>query len=81
MAYAGDHGCPSSHPHEFPRLFITAKYDASRGAGARVAGGEDTASGFHADYFEAWQPGTQETFVDACIRGGINCRDGDRLPS
>jgi hypothetical protein len=80
MAYAGDRGCPRSHPREFPRLFITAKYDTSRGAGSRMAGGEDPATGFHADYFEAWQPGTLESFVEACIRGGINCRDGDRLP-
>jgi Domain of unknown function (DUF1996) len=80
MAYAGDRGCPKTHPHEFPRLFITAKYDTSRGAGSRMAGGEDTATGFHADYFEAWQPGRLKFFVDACIRGGINCRDGDRLP-
>jgi hypothetical protein len=80
MAYAGDRGCPRSHRHEFPRLFISAKYDTSRGAGSRLAGGEGTATGFHADYFEAWQPGTQESFVDDCIRGGINCGDGDRLP-
>jgi Domain of unknown function (DUF1996) len=80
MAYAGDRGCPSSHPRVFPRLFITAKYDTSHGAGSVLAGGEDPATGFHADYFEAWQPGTLESFVDACIRGGINCRDGDRLP-
>jgi hypothetical protein len=80
MAYAGDSGCPKTHPHEFPRLFITAKYDTSRGAESRLAGGADPATGFHADYMEAWQPGTLEFFVDACIRGGINCRDGDRLP-
>jgi hypothetical protein len=81
MAYAGDNGCPSTHPHVFPRLFITAKYNTSYGAGSVLAGGEDPATGFHADYFEAWQPGTLEFFVDRCIRGGINCRDGDRLPS
>lgn len=80
MAYAGARGCPPSHPHEFPRLFITAKYATSHGAGSRMAGGADTATGFHADYFEAWQPGTQGSFVDTCIRGGINCGDGDRLP-
>jgi hypothetical protein len=80
MVYAGDSGCPKSHPHEFPRLFITAKYDTWRGARSKLAGGEDTATGFHADYIEAWRPGRLEKFVDACIRGGINCRDGDRLP-
>lgn len=79
MVYAGDRGCPSSHPNEYPQLFITAKYETSRGADSRMAGGEDTATGFHADYFEAWQPRTQEKFVDACIHGGINCRNDDRL--
>jgi hypothetical protein len=80
MAYAGDNGCPKTHPREFPRLFYTAKYDTSRGAGSRLAGGESTATGFHADYFEAWRPGRLEFFVDRCIHAGINCRDGDRLP-
>jgi hypothetical protein len=81
MVYAGDRGCPSSHPREFPRLFITAKYETS--SWCRITDGrrlEDPATGFHADYIEAWQPGTLGSFVDACIRGGINCRDGDRLP-
>jgi len=87
MVYADDSGCPSSHPHEFVRLFITAKYDTSFGAESQLATHEyedpahaDPGTGFHADYVEAWQPGTLESFVDACIRGGINCRDGDRLP-
>jgi len=87
MVYAGDNGCPKTHPHEFVRLFITAKYDTSLGANSQLAtyAGEDPAhadpgTGFHADWFEAWQPGTLEFFVDSCIHAGINCRDGDRLP-
>jgi hypothetical protein len=84
MVFAGDNGCPKTHPHVFPRLFITAKYNTWRGANSQLAGdtalARDPATGFHADYMEAWQPGQLEFYVDACIRGGINCRDGDRLP-
>jgi Domain of unknown function (DUF1996) len=87
MVYAGDNGCPKDHPRVFPRLFIHAKYDTSLGANSKLAtdAGEDPAhadpaTGFHADYFEAWQPGTLQFFVDRCIHVGINCRDGDRLP-
>jgi Domain of unknown function (DUF1996) len=87
MVYAGDNGCPKDHPQQFVRLFIHAKYDTSLGANAKlaIAPGEDPAhadpgTGFHADYFEAWQPGTLQYFVDHCIKAGINCRDGDMLP-
>ena len=87
MAYAGDNGCPKTHPHVFPRLIVTVKYSTSYGAGSQLAiqKGEDPAhadpaTGFHADYFEAWKFGTLKSFVDRCIVGGINCRDGDRLP-
>jgi hypothetical protein len=75
MVYAGASGCPSTHPQVFPRLFITAKYNTSRGAGALLAGeNSDPATGFHADYFEGWQPGQLKFYVDGCIRAGINCR-------
>jgi hypothetical protein len=99
MVYAGDNGCPKDHPRVFPRLFIHAKYDTSLGANAKLAtaAGEDPAhadpaTGFHADYIEAWKTdaafsdpakGTADTlqyFVDHCIKAGINCRDGDMLP-
>ena len=87
MVYAGDNGCPKTHPQVFPRLFIHAKYDTSLGANSKlaIAQGEDPAhadpgTGFHADYIEAWKPGTLQFFVDRCIHAGINCRDGDRLP-
>jgi hypothetical protein len=85
MVYAGDNGCPKDHPYVFPRLFIHAKYDTSLGANAQLApatgdAASDPATGFHADYFEAWKPGTLQYFVDHCIKAGINCRDGDMLP-
>jgi hypothetical protein len=74
VVYAGASGCPSTHPDVYPRLFITVKYNTSRGAGALLAGGADPATGFHADYFEAWHLGQLQKYVDACIRAGINCR-------
>ena len=85
MVYAGDNGCPKDHPQVFPRLFIHAKYDTSLGANAQLApasgdAASDPATGFHADYFEAWKPGTLQYFVDHCIKAGIDCHDGDRLP-
>jgi hypothetical protein len=87
MVFAGAAGCPSTHPNEYVRLFLTVKYDTSLGANSQLAivdGGDpahaDPATGFHADYMEAWQPGTLDFFVDRCIRAGINCVDGDRLP-
>lgn len=87
MVFAGENGCPKDHPRVFPRLFIHAKYATSLGANSKlaIAPGEDPThadpgTGFHADYFEAWQPGTLQFFVDRCIHAGINCRDGDRLP-
>jgi hypothetical protein len=87
MVFAGEDGCPPSHPHEFVRLFITVKYDTPWGANSQLAATEpvdpahaDPATGFHADYIEAWKPGTLDFFVERCIHAGINCRDGDRLP-
>jgi hypothetical protein len=87
MAYPGANGCPSTHRRVFPKLNVTVKYDTSLGAGSLLAAqaGEepahsDPATGFHADYFEGWKPGTLETFVDACIRAEINCFAGGGLP-
>jgi hypothetical protein len=88
MAYPGSNGCPSTHRRVFPRLNVTVKYNTPLGSGAQLAtepGEEDPAhadpaTGFHADYFEGWKPGTMKTFVDTCIRGGINCFSGGRLP-
>jgi hypothetical protein len=80
MAYADSSGCPSTHRLIFPRLHLSVKYNTSFGAGAQLAGDDplhtDPATGFHADYFEGWKPGTMQFFVDTCIRGGVNCFSG-----
>jgi hypothetical protein len=74
VVYPSSGGCPTDHPIVYPRLFVTAKYNTSRGAGALLAGeNSDPATGFHVDYFEAWQPGKLQFYVDACIHAGKNC--------
>jgi hypothetical protein len=74
MAYPSSSGCPSSHPIVFPRLFVTVKYSTSLGKGALLAGeNSDPATGFHVDYFEAWQPTRLQFYIDKCIMAGINC--------
>jgi hypothetical protein len=85
MAFPGDSGCPKKYPKVFPRLSIAVKYDTSIGANSQLAPAmgdahSDPATGFHADYFEGWKPGTLEYFVDACIHNGINCQSGTKLP-
>jgi Domain of unknown function (DUF1996) len=74
MAYPSSSGCPRSHPFVFPRLFVTVKYATSLGKGALLAGeNSDPATGFHVDYFEAWQPDRLQFYIDKCIMAGINC--------
>jgi Domain of unknown function (DUF1996) len=73
VVYAGSGGCPISHPEVYPRLFITAKYNTSRGSGALLAGGRDPATEFRSYFFEAWKPGKLQFYVENCINAGINC--------
>ena len=73
MVYPSSNGCPGDHPHVYPRLFITAKYNTSLGAGALLAGGKDPGTSFTSYFFEAWQPGRLQFYIDRCIKAGINC--------
>jgi hypothetical protein len=74
VVYAGSGGCPpATHPNVYPRLFITAKYNTSRGSGALLAGGRDPATDFRSYFFEAWKPGKLQFLVENCINAGINC--------
>jgi hypothetical protein len=73
VVYPSSGVCPTDHPIVFPRLFVTVKYNTSLGAGALLSSGADPATGFHVDYFEAWQPGRLQFYIDRCIKAGINC--------
>jgi hypothetical protein len=73
VVYPSSGGCPLDHPQVFPRLFVTVKYATSRGAGALLSSGADPAKDFHVDFFEAWQQGRLQFYIDSCIKAGINC--------
>jgi hypothetical protein len=73
VVYPSSSGCPSSHPNVYPRLFITAKYNTSLGSGALLAGGRDPGTSFTSYFFEGWQKGRLQFYIDRCIKAGINC--------
>jgi hypothetical protein len=76
VVYPSSGGCPTDHPIVYPRLFVTVKYATSLGKGALLSGpvdDTDPATGFHVDYFEAWQGGRLQFYIDKCIKAGINC--------
>jgi hypothetical protein len=76
VVYPSSGGCPMDHPIVYPRLFVTVKYATSLGKGALLSGpvdDTDPATGFHVDYFEAWQGGRLQFYIDKCIKAGINC--------
>jgi Domain of unknown function (DUF1996) len=75
MVYPSSSGCPPSHPNEYPRLFIAAKYNTWQGDGARLAGGADPATDFRSYFFEAWKPGRLQFYIESCIGAGINCNE------
>jgi hypothetical protein len=73
MAYPSEGSCPPTHPVELSRVMYTVKYDTSLGANAKLAGGDDPATDFHADLFSAWEPTRLEQLVNGCIRDGRIC--------
>ena len=74
VVYPNSDGCPTAdHPVEYPRLFITAKYNTSKGSGALLAGGKDPGTSFTSYFFEAWKPDRLQFYIDRCIKAGINC--------
>jgi Domain of unknown function (DUF1996) len=73
VVYPSSDGCPTDHSQVYPRLFITAKYNTSRGSGALLAGGRDPGTSFTAYFFEGWQKGRLQFYIDKCIKAGINC--------
>lgn len=73
MVYARADGCPADHPYVHPQLEIKVKYATWKGEGSNLAGGEDPATGFHADYFEAWNRTQLQNLINNCIYAGRNC--------
>jgi Domain of unknown function (DUF1996) len=80
MAYPVDGQCPDTHPVAIPAITMNVIYDAPPGgsAGWRLSSDmyDDTLPGgmsAHADWFDGWEPEIAETFVERCVRSGVDC--------
>jgi hypothetical protein len=63
--------CPASNPVILPRLIIRISWPITNGDAVKLASGP--AYTLHADFFNAWDPATQQRLVDDCINAGIDC--------
>lgn len=82
-AWSRQGGCPDSHPKEVPAMRLVFKYKTPLGQGAKVEAPhdpshegpmlEDANTGFHADFFNAWEPDVLGRLIDECIKGGKVC--------
>ncbi len=74
MAYPINGVCPGDHPIALPMLEFkmawpvpangdTSQYHFSSGRGFS----------FHYDFFNAWDPATQQAMITQCINGGLQC--------
>lgn len=81
MAYPEGGSCPATHPVPVLELTYRVHYEvpAAGTAGLHLASDaydlEGARGGYsvHADYFEAWDPDIMETFVEDCVRKGLDC--------
>ncbi len=76
--------CPGSHPVHLPELTVGIWFP-HRGDSAEWHVSSDVVPGepqrlpgstFHSDWFGAWEPSVQATWVEHCINGLLNCVDG-----
>ena len=79
MAYPDGSGCPASHPVALPAIGINVSWQVpSSGNGSwrlssdTYSGGEGGYSG-HADWWNGWDPATMQTWIDNCLRQGLDC--------
>ncbi len=78
MAYAdSDQRCPATHPVKLPRLRLSITYEekAFTGGDFTLGGPRDHYhalpwSAMHADFWNTWQQGALEQYVDGCLRRG-----------
>ena len=80
---SGQRTCPSSHPYAIPGFTLGAWYvvhsDPSQWSLSSDAMHPNLPKGstFHADYFEAWDPGVKTLWTQNCIDKMLNCSGGD----
>ncbi|MGK2954013.1 MAG: DUF1996 domain-containing protein [Thiobacillus sp.] len=81
MAYATGSGCPGTHPVPLPEIALNTHYKVSEAnSGAFWKLSSDNYSGpggysMHADWFNGWDPATNQTFVTSCINANMDCHD------
>jgi len=71
MAYATRAGCPSTHPVEVPQLTQIYRYPSRGGEGFSLASGGQYSG--HADFVNAWKPGTLKKLVEGCLNALVHC--------
>jgi Domain of unknown function (DUF1996) len=74
MAYALRGTCPSSHPIEVPQITQIYRYPTRGGEGFSLASGSVYSA--HADFVNAWKPGTLRELVDDCLNALVHCGRG-----
>ena len=74
MAYATRTGCPSTHPVEVPQITQIYRYPTRGGEGFSLASGGVYSA--HADFVNAWKPGTLRKLVDDSLNALVHCGRG-----
>jgi hypothetical protein len=74
LAYAMRGQCPSTHPVAVPAITQIYRYPTRGGDGFMVASGGRFSA--HADFLNAWHPGTLRRLVDECLNGLVHCGRG-----
>jgi hypothetical protein len=77
--------CPSTHPYIPPKFTISAFYSIKEGDDVSLWSLSSDAmypnlpklSTLHFDYFEAWDAGVKDMWVNNCIGKKLNCSGGD----
>jgi hypothetical protein len=80
----GVRACPASHPVPLPEftLGIWFQHEGDSAswylASDRMPGMpvHPNGSSFHSDWFGAWHPAVQQTWIERCINGLLNCSGG-----
>jgi hypothetical protein len=71
MAYAMGRRCPSTHPVSVPKITTIFRYPTRGGEGFSLASGGQFSA--HADFLNAWHPGTLRRLVNECLNALVHC--------
>ena len=71
MAYAMGRRCPSTHPVSVPAITTIFRYPTRGGEGFSLASGGQFSA--HADFLNAWHPGTLRRLVNECLNALVHC--------